>query len=67
MKEWYLLIKIRNFAEASIVQGMLEENNIPVQMLNKKDSVYHFGDIEIYVPVTLKDLAKDLLNNALLN
>ena len=67
MKDWYLLIKIRSFAEANIVQGMLGENNIPVHILNKKDSVYHFGDIEIYVPETFKDLAKDLLNNTLLN
>lgn len=67
MKDWYLLMKIRSLAEATIVQGMLEENNIPVHILNKKDSIYLLGDFEVYVPVPLKDLAKDLLNNALLN
>ena len=55
-------------AEASIVQGLLEENNIPVQILNKLDSSYlNFGDIEVYVPVTLKELAKGLLDKGLLN
>ena len=67
MKEWYLLTKLCSFSEASIVQGVLEENNIPVQMLNKKDSVYHFGDVEIYVPATFQDIAQNLLNNTLLN
>jgi len=68
MKEWHLLLKTRSMAEASIVQGLLEENNIPVQILNKLDSSYlNFGDIEVYVPVTLKELAKGLLDKGLLN
>ena len=68
MKEWHLLLKTRSMAEASIVQGLLEENNIPVQLLNKLDSSYlNFGDIEIYVPITLKDVAKGLLDKGLLN
>jgi len=47
---------------------MLEENEIPVQVLNKLDSSYlNFGDIEIYVPAHLKDIANDLLQKALLN
>ncbi len=68
MKEWHLLLKTRSMAEASIVQGLLEENNIPVQLLNKLDSSYlNFGDIEIYVPITLKDVANGLLDKGLLN
>ena len=68
MKEWHLILKTRSMAEASIVQGLLEENNIPVQILNKLDSSYlNFGDIEVYVPVTLKELAKGLLDKGFLN
>ena len=68
MKDWFLLLKTRSYAEASILQGMLEENNIPVQLLNKQDSSYlNFGDIELYVPITLKDVAKGLIDKALLN
>jgi len=68
MKEWILLLKTTNPAEASIVQGMLEENSIPVQILNKRDSSYlNFGDIEVYVPTTLRDVAKALLDKGLLN
>ncbi len=68
MKQWHLLFKTRDYTEASIIQGMLEENEIPVQVLNKLDSSYlNFGDIEIYVPAHFKELANGLLQKALLN
>ncbi|MBC7650561.1 MAG: DUF2007 domain-containing protein [Deinococcales bacterium] len=68
MQQWHLLFKTRNYAEASIVQGVLSENQIPVQVMNKLDSSYlNFGDIEVYVPINFKDIAKSLLAKALLN
>lgn len=68
MQQWYLLYKTRSFAEANFIQGMLAENQIPVQLLNKQDSSYlNFGDIEILVPMRLKDVAQILLDKALLN
>ena len=38
MEPWQKLYATRNLAEASIIQGMLEENDIPVQVMNKQDS-----------------------------
>ncbi len=68
MQKWYLLYKTRSYAEASIIQGMLAENQIPVQIMNKQDSSYlNFGDIEIHVPINLKDVAKSLLDKVLPN
>jgi hypothetical protein len=68
MKDWSLLYSSKSLAEASIIQGMLEENNIPVQMLNKLDSSYPmFGELKIYVPLYFKTMANELLNKALLN
>lgn len=68
MKNWFLLYATRNFPEASIIKGMLEENNVPVMIINKQDSSYLvFGDIELYVPVHLKDIARHLLDQGLLN
>jgi len=68
MQQWHLLYKTGSYAEANIIQGMLEENEIPVQLLNKQDSSYvNFGDIEVYVPITLKDIANSILEKALLN
>ncbi len=68
MNNWFLLYSTQNFAEASIIKGMLEENEIRVVVLNKQDSSYlSFGEIEVYVPAHLKDIAKQLLNKALMN
>jgi hypothetical protein len=68
MKDWFLIYSTRNYARANIIKGMLEENNIQVVVLNKQDSSYIvFGDIELYVPIHFKTIAKDLLDKALLN
>lgn len=68
MKNWYLVYATRNLPEANIIKGMLEENHVPVMVINKQDSSYlNFGDIEVYVPVHLKDLAKNLMTQGFLN
>ena len=68
MNNWFLLYSTQNLAEASIIKGMLEENEIRVVVLNKQDSSYlSFGEIEVYVPAHLKDIANQLLNKALMN
>jgi hypothetical protein len=68
MQNWQKIYATRNLAEASIVQGMLEENHIPVQIMNKQDSSYlNFGDIELYVPLHLAETARQLLASNLLN
>ena len=68
MSDWFKLYTTRNYAEANIIKGMLEENNIQVVILNKLDSSYlSFGEIELYVPSHLKDIAKQLLDKSLNN
>jgi len=37
---WVLLYKTAIYTEAAILKGKLEDNNIPVQILNKQDSMY---------------------------
>lgn len=66
---WFLLIRTPDSAKANIIKGMLEENRIRVMLLNKQDSSYlNFGDIELYVPAHLKDVAAHLIdNNGLMN
>lgn len=65
---WFKLYSTRNYAEANIIKGMLEENNIKVVILNNLDSSYvNFGDIELYVPDHSKDIAKNLLDQSLSN
>jgi len=63
MQDWYLLLKTRSQAEANIIKGMLEENDIAAQILNKLDSSYlNFGELEIYVPNEQKEAAKEVMN-----
>jgi hypothetical protein len=68
MQQWKKIFSTRDYAEASIIQGLLEENEISVQVLNKQDSSYvNFGDIELYVPDLLHETAKQLINKTILN
>ena len=68
MENWKLIFTTRSLPQASIIKGMLEENNIPVMLENKQDSVYvMFGDIKLYVPTHLEDVAKDLMDQGLVN
>ena len=68
MEGWFKLYTTRNYLEANIIKGMLEENNIQAIILNMQDSSYLvFGEIELYVPMHLKDIALHLLDNALFN
>ncbi|MDB5246312.1 MAG: hypothetical protein JWQ40_706 [Segetibacter sp.] len=68
MHNWFLLYSTRSFPEANIIKGMLEQNDVPVMIINKQDSSYIiFGEIELYVPTHLKDIAKQLVQKDLLN
>lgn len=68
MQQWSLIYTSKSLPEASIVKGMLEENNVPVMLMNRQDSSYvNFGEIELYVPNVLNQLAKQLVDKALLN
>ena len=69
MGNWHLLFVTKLYTEAAILKGRLEENEIPVQVLNKQDSMYTIaiGDYELYVPVHLKELAVNVLNDSLKN
>jgi hypothetical protein len=67
-QKWYLLYSTRNLPQAIIIKGMLEENSVPVTLVNKQDSSYlNFGDIEVYVPILLKDIARHLVDKGLMN
>lgn len=68
INNWYLIYTTTLGYQAAIIKGKLEENNIPVMVLNRQDSSYLvFGEIELYVPTNLKDVAKHLVDDALMN
>ena len=68
MNQWQKVFSTRVYPEAAIIKGMLEENQIPVQLLNKQDSSYPmFGDIQLFVPGQYALTAQELINKTLLN
>ena len=68
MQGWFMLYSTKNYLEANIIKGKLEENNIRAVLLNKQDTNYvSIGEIELYVPVHLKDIAVHLIDNTLFN
>ena len=57
-------LKVYNQAyEAEIVKNMLIENNIPAVVLNKKDSSYLFGVVELYVENENSEKASELMGS----
>ena len=46
---WKQIYSTGTLYKAEIVKDILEDNEIKAVLLNKQDSFYHFGDIEIYV------------------
>jgi len=68
MDKWHFLYSTQSLSEATIIKGMLEENNVPVMLVNKQSSSYvNFGEIELYVPQLLKDIARHLIDQGLVN
>lgn len=66
---WHLLYTTQLYTEAAIIEGRLNQNHIPVQVLNRQDTMYNIalGEYELYVPLHLKDMAAALLYEALEN
>ncbi|MDD3107463.1 MAG: DUF2007 domain-containing protein [Bacilli bacterium] len=49
--------------DATLIEGLLEANNIKAFLLNKKDSEWLIGDVEIYVESKDSDAAKTIIKN----
>ena len=62
--DWKKIKTYTNAIQAEIVKQMLEENGIPTVAMNKQDSSYLFGKIELYVSEGSIDLAETLIEEA---
>ncbi|MFT4677995.1 MAG: hypothetical protein ACI84C_000654 [Flavobacteriales bacterium] len=49
MADWAVVYTTNAETHAELMRQMLVSNDILVLMLNKKDSLYHFGEIELSV------------------
>ena len=63
MQDWKKVFSSQQLALASMVIGILNENDIPAKSMNKKDSSYVFlGEVEVYVPANLYETSIQLIN-----
>ena len=59
---WIVFLSDTNITRLLMLQNLLEEHNIPVQILNKSDSVYPtLGESELYIDETRLDEALELI------
>lgn len=53
---WALIYSTGVPFKAELLKAVLEDNNIDSVVINKQDSSYHFGELELYVK------AEDVVN-----
>jgi hypothetical protein len=61
-EQWEVIYRSTAPYKAEIVKSILEENDIPGVVINKKDSSYLFGEIEVYVHQNDVLIAKQIVN-----
>jgi hypothetical protein len=61
--DWVKIYECGKQYEIEIISGMLEENEIESVIMNKQDSVYLFGEYELYVKRDEILKAKTLIQN----
>lgn len=61
LDNWIVIYSTAQLYEAEIVKSIMAENGIESVIMNKKDSTYGFGDIEVYVPTSEAFSAKQLI------
>ncbi|SFC04655.1 Putative signal transducing protein [Parapedobacter composti] len=60
-KHWIKLLTTTNPFQAEITKQMLEEHGVPAIVINKQDSSYRFGQVEVYVHESDEAFAQRLI------
>jgi hypothetical protein len=60
---WVIVHTVAQEYEAELIKSLLVQNNIDCVIVNKKDSAYLFGEIEIFVDVEDAFIAKQVIQN----
>ncbi len=58
---WVVIYTSDQLYEVEMVRNYLNDHGIECVVMNKKDSAYMFGDIEVYVPTEEAFSAKQLI------
>lgn len=63
-KDWQLVYSAKSVIDAEMKRGILESAGLEPIVMNKQDSSYLFGDVEVYVSKEQFDRAVEILKNA---
>jgi hypothetical protein len=58
---WIAIYSTAQLYEAEMARDLMASNEIECVIMNKKDSTYGFGEIEVYVPTAEAFKAKQLI------
>ena len=61
--DWQQVYSAKSAIDAEMVRGMLENVGIDAVVMNKQDSSYLFGDVEVYVSKEQAEKAADIIKN----
>jgi hypothetical protein len=61
LDNWIVIYSSAQLYEAEMVRSIMADNEIECVIINKKDSTYGFGEIEVYVPTEEAFKAKQLI------
>lgn len=61
--DWQLVYSAKSAIDAEMVRGMLENVGIEAVVMNKQDSSYLFGDVEVYVSKEQAEKAADIIKS----
>jgi len=63
MENWVCVYTANQVYKAEAVKELLSEENIEAVVVNKKDSMYLFGEVELFVQPEDENLATELIKS----
>lgn len=61
MENWTVIYTTNKLYEAELVKEIMADNEVECIVMNKQDSAYMFGDIELMVPLADEVRANELI------
>jgi hypothetical protein len=62
--KWIIIFSSADAFRIEMMKGLLAEHNIESVVVNKKDSAYLFGEVELYVSVDDAFIANQIISNS---
>ncbi|HAK00001.1 MAG TPA: hypothetical protein DCM62_08250 [Bacteroidales bacterium] len=66
LSDWHLIYSSQYLHQAEFYKAVLEDFGIQAVVINKKDSAYLFGEVELYVQSDDVINAKQIINKEIL-